>query len=80
MPHNALYRYDSCVGVFWIAQAPHGGGRVLLGIDDLDLGSYWRAEQAADDVYLHHTSHAPWDDRTPSSGEPTGLEEWARVS
>ena len=64
-------------GTFWIRFVPEGRGAFVLGIDDLDLGTYFSPEAAADDVYLQKTGFAPWD-QADGVPKPDSLSEWKR--
>ena len=70
-----MFIFKSCVGTFWIKTYQ---GRYILGINDENLGSYYSATAAADDVFTHTTSYNPWDSLDGSVEGPTDIYEWNR--
>jgi hypothetical protein len=64
--------YKSPVGTFSIT--PRGDG-FALSIGDLLLGTYARAELAAQAVQARTTGYEPWD-RRPSNDRPADLTRW----
>jgi hypothetical protein len=69
---DMTFIYNSPVGIFSITPR---GDRFALSIGDLLLGTYARAEEAAQSVHAHTTGYEPWDRRT-SFDRPADLTHW----
>ena len=70
-----MFIFKRCVGTFWIK--PYQG-RYILGINDENLGSYYPATTAADDVFTHTTIYNSWDSLDGSVEGPTDIYGWNR--
>ncbi len=71
-----LFRFETAVGVFYIARS--GDGRFHPVFRDESLGSYARDRQAADDLAGGYTFSAPGVE-TDQLGLPADLSEWERI-
>jgi hypothetical protein len=63
------WRYQTSLGTFRITICRDR--RLVLWMNDEQLGSYHSPNAAADDVYTQATGYAPWDMAGPSSSPPT---------
>ena len=70
-----MWIHETAAGTFWIRFVPRGRGVFILGIDEVELGTYFSPETAADDVYMRRTGFEPWD-LSAKTDRPTDLEEW----
>jgi|tagenome__1003787_1003787.scaffolds.fasta_scaffold20629167_2 hypothetical protein len=70
---SVLFTYLSPLGTFWIRPEP--AGRVRLGFEREQLGTYASARAAADAVAQQKTGYQPWD-VAEHSITPSGLARW----
>ena len=71
-----LYVYRTRIGPFYIGEA---GGRFHPVYDDESLGSYARADQAADDLAGGHTFSISSGVDTATLGIPADIGEWEKL-
>ncbi|MEK6702219.1 MAG: hypothetical protein AABZ53_08145 [Planctomycetota bacterium] len=80
VPEGALFSFKTAGGTFWIAPELDRGGRFLLRLDGVLLGSYSTPGAAAADVAAHTTTDEWWDLRPPTPTDPAGLGDWTPLS
>lgn len=71
-----LYAFKTRVGTFYIVQID---GRFHPYFRDESLGSYFSADQAADDLAGGHTFSVPGGHDTARLGIPRSVAEWTRI-
>jgi len=71
-----MWHLKTRLGVFWVVPLTDKNNKYYLGVDDLELGEYTDAEQAARDVHDQATGYYKWDSQ-PKVKAPEHIEEWA---
>lgn len=69
------YEFQTSVGVLRIHPDPEERGQVLLSIDNILIGKFESADDAASAVYAQETGWERWDTLREISG-PRDLSEW----
>ena len=72
------YEIRTTIGSFWITHRKDDPDGAVLGIDQITLGSYETAAEAAADVYAQRTGWERWDLLREVSG-PRDLSEWEEI-